>query len=247
MQSRVIKRGTFPFLMGLWALAAVTAATVSAAGAQEASPAPAPGVEPQKPARAASTSRPAGPRKTVAPKAAPRYFVEFRSRHAASYGHTFLAHGRLNAKGEIVDSEVAGLHPASESPVPWMIGHLVPVPSETGPSDGDLEDIYVSARYRVELSEAEYAKAASFIKKLQLNSPLWHAVMYNCNAWVADVAQFMGLKTPASTMLMPADFINGMREMNASNEPAETASFTSMREPIAPKEPTDLDSLSSMR
>ena len=28
-----------------------------------------------------------------------RYFVEFRSRYALSYGHTFLEHGRLNDKG----------------------------------------------------------------------------------------------------------------------------------------------------
>src|SRR5687767_5467638 len=30
-----------------------------------------------------------------------RYFVEFRSRYALSYGHTFLVHGRLNEKGEV--------------------------------------------------------------------------------------------------------------------------------------------------
>jgi hypothetical protein len=247
MQSRMHKRGRLLFLVGLWAFAGVGGANVSAVSAQEAGPAPASSVEPQKPARAARASQPSSRRKTVAPKSAPRYFVEFRSRYAASYGHTFLAHGRLNAKGEIVESEVAGLHPATESAVPWMIGHLVPVPSETGPSDGDLEDIYISARYRVELSEADYAKTAAFIKKQQLNSPLWHAVMYNCNAWVADVAQFMGLKTPSSTMLMPAEFIESMRELNASRDPAETASFTSMREPVAPKEPVELDSLSSMR
>jgi hypothetical protein len=173
--------------------------------------------------------------------------VEFRSRYAASYGHTFLAHGRLNAKGEIADSEVAGLHPATESSVPWMIGHLVPVPSETGPSDGDLEDIYVSARWRIELNEADYAKLAEFIKERKANSPLWHAVWYNCNAWVADIARFMGLRTPGSTLLMPADFINGMRELNEGHEPATTASFSSMREANPAAESGARDSFSSMR
>ena len=51
----------------------------------------------------------------------------------------------------------------------------------------------------------------------------------------ADVAQFMGLKTPASTTLIPSEFIDGMRELNTSKDPAETASFTSMREPLAPR------------
>ena len=223
------KRGILPLLVGFCTLAIATGMNLPAAHAQEAgTPAPST-VEQQTPAPAPSASRAKKRKAVVAPKAAPRYFVEFRSRYAASYGHTFLAHGRLNAKGEIVDSEVAGLHPATDSSVPWMIGHLVPVPSETGPSDGDLEDIYVSARYRVELNEEEYAKTSAFIKNLQANSPLWHAVWYNCNAWVADVAKFMGLRTPSSTLLMPADFINGMRELNASEEPATTASFSSMR------------------
>jgi hypothetical protein len=130
------------------------------------------------------------------------YFVEFRSRYAASYGHTFLVHGRLNANGEVgqlAPDQVAGLHPATESPTPWMIGHVVPVPSETGPSDGDLEEQYVSARFRVMLSEPEYRTVVAHIRERQKNSPLWHAVLYNCNAWVGDIARFMGLKAPADT------------------------------------------------
>src|SRR3954470_569712 len=90
-------------------------------------------------------------------KDAERYFVEFRSRYALSYGHTFLVHGRLNAKGEVAQLTpelVAGLHPKGEGPQLWTVGHVMPVPSETGPSDGDLEEEYVSARFRVLLSEA---------------------------------------------------------------------------------------------
>jgi hypothetical protein len=252
MQDRSNTRGRL--LVGIFALAMVTGFEIPTARAQDATPLsdtttpPTAAAEPHRPARTANPSRATNRRKVaVAPKGEPRYFVEFRSRYAASYGHTFLAHGRLNAKGEIAESEVAGLHPATESSVPWMIGHLVPVPSETGPSDGDLEDIYVSARWRVELNQAEYAKIAEFIKDRQANSPLWHAVWYNCNAWVADVAHYMGLRTPASTLIMPADFINGMRELNDGQEPATTASFSSMREHNATQETGPVDSLSSTR
>jgi hypothetical protein len=150
-----------------------------------------------------------------------RYFVEFRSRYAASYGHTFLVHGRLNEKGEIgqlTPDQVAGLGPATESPVPWMIGHVVPVPSSTGPGDGDLEDEYVSARFRVLLSEAEYRRVVAHIRERQKASPLWHAALYNCNAWVGDIARFMGLKAPANTWQFPAEFINEMREMNSGQQ-----------------------------
>ena len=99
---------------------------------------------------------------------------------------TPLPFRRLDSRGRIIAREVAGLHPAGDSPVPWMIGHVVPVRSETGPSDGDLEEKYVSARYRVVLSAAEYAKVTAFIRQLQANSPLWSAVAYNCNAFVAE-------------------------------------------------------------
>ena len=169
----------------------------------------------------ASTTGTKGKKAVYAP--AGQYFIDFRARHALSYGHTFAMFGRLDSRGRIIEREVAGLHPAGDSPVPWMIGHVVPVRSETGPSDGDLEEKYVSARYRVVLSAAEYAKVTAFIRQLQANSPLWSAVAYNCNAFVADIARYMGLKTPSSTLLYPADFINKLRDLNAGRERAAMA------------------------
>jgi hypothetical protein len=144
------------------------------------------------------------------------YYIEFRARSAQSYGHTFSIYGRLNGNGKIATKTVAGLHPFSESPLPWMVGHFVLVPSETGASDGDTEDQYVIGRFRVALSAEEYKKVVGYIKKLQSNSPVWHAVLYNCNAFVGDIARFMGMETPTSTLLMPADYINGLRDLNIS-------------------------------
>jgi hypothetical protein len=152
----------------------------------------------------------------VAPALAKPYYIEFRSRSAQSYGHTFSMYGRLNGQGKIASKTVAGLHPFSESTVPWMVGHLFIVPSETGASDGDTEDEYVTARFRVVMNQEEYKKVTNFIKGLQKKSPVWHAVLYNCNAFVGDIAKFMGMEVPTSTMLMPADYINGLRDLNIS-------------------------------
>lgn len=74
------------------------------------------------------------------------YALEFRARNAQSYGHTFSIHGRVSAQGKFISPQVSGLHPATESPLPWMIGHVVAVPSETGASDGDMEDQYEAGR-----------------------------------------------------------------------------------------------------
>ena len=142
------------------------------------------------------------------------YYIEFRSRSAQSYGHTFSMHGRLNASGKIMSRTVSGLHPVSESPIPWMVGHFVLVPSDTGPSDGDTEDQYVTARFRINLTEAENARLMAYIRDLKAKSPVWHAVLYNCNAFVGDIARFMGMETPSSTMLMPEEYISSLREMN---------------------------------
>jgi len=150
----------------------------------------------------------------VAPQTAKHYFIEFRARAAQSYGHTFSIYGRINAQGKIVSSQVAGLHPFTESAIPWMIGHVVLVPSEIGPSDGDTEDQYVLARFRVVLNEAEYKKVTTFIKQLQDKSPVWHAVLYNCNAFVGDIARFMGFETPTSTLAMPQEYIDKLRDLN---------------------------------
>ncbi|MGA9197535.1 MAG: hypothetical protein WB037_20790, partial [Pseudolabrys sp.] len=38
------------------------------------------------------------------------YFVEFRARSAASYGHMYVLYGQVNGHGEIVKSDIAGLH-----------------------------------------------------------------------------------------------------------------------------------------
>jgi hypothetical protein len=144
------------------------------------------------------------------------YYVEFRARSAHNYGHTFLIHGRLGANGGTATKIVAGLHPATESPVPWMIGHFLAVPSETGASDGDTEDQYVIARFRVALTTEEYKKVVGYIKALQAKSPVWHAVLYNCNAFIGDIAADMGMEKPGSTMHMPAAYINELRDLNIS-------------------------------
>jgi hypothetical protein len=145
-------------------------------------------------------------------------FIEFRSRYALSYGHTFVVFGRLNARGEVGEIKpdmVAGLHPKGDTSTPWTVGHMIPVPADTGYSDGDLEEEYVSNRFRVTLSEEQYAKLVAHIRHKQANSPLWHAALYNCNLWTGEIAQYLGLKT-GFHWLPPAEYIQKIRDMNSS-------------------------------
>ena len=90
-----------------------------------------------------------------------RYFIEFRSRYAYTYGHSLVIFGRLNQAGQMVNPEVAGLAPKSDDPSVYVLGHVAPVPASTGWTDGDLEDVYRSASWRVMLTEAEYRKVVA--------------------------------------------------------------------------------------
>ena len=208
-----VRLGAFALLSFLGLAALVTPTSIDVARAQSPAVTLDPGVKaeyaayPRGKSRRRAAYRQAG-------QTGGKYFVEFRSRYALSYGHTYAAFGRLNAAGQIISSEVAGLHPAGESSAPWMLGHLIPVPSETGPSDGDLEEKYVSARYRVTMDEAEYSKVVGKIRQMQASTPLWSATLYNCNSFVGDIARFMGLSASTSTLQVPEAYITSLRRIN---------------------------------
>jgi hypothetical protein len=160
-------------------------------------------------------------------KLAGRYFVDFRARTAATYGHAFVWYGRLTDRGKVGKIEVAGLHPASDSPIPYILGHIIPVPSETGKSYGDLDEQYLTANYRVYLSEADAKAVFAYIQQKQANSPLWWNGVYNCTRFVADIAEFMGLKAPAtSTWMYPETFINSLKEVNGGRHEVALAAST---------------------
>ena len=50
------------------------------------------------------------------------------------------------------------------------------------------------------------------MREMQRSTPMWHALVYNRNAFVGDIARFMGLEAPVSHWLMPRDYINGIRQ-----------------------------------
>jgi hypothetical protein len=173
------------------------------------------------------------------------YYVDFRARTAASYGHAFVWYGRADQK----QIEVAGVHPATESVVPYIIGHLIPVPAETGKSYGDLDEDYVTASYRVYMTEAEAKDVFAFIKRLESMSLVWNAATWNCVAFIQAVAIHMGLKVPGNHLLYPEDWVNQLRKLNggrrymsspavaqAPSKPASRAS-ASTEKPAAPANP----------
>src|SRR5687768_11585770 len=59
--------------------------------------------EPQPPAPAQAAA--------ANPEASGSYYIEFRTASIPAYGHSYIAYGRLNAKGQPADTRYADLHP----------------------------------------------------------------------------------------------------------------------------------------
>lgn len=214
----------FGFLVGLCALASAAVLEIPAANAQDTGATRAASAKRQTATPPAANATQSDAASKPAQNSGGGYFVEFRSRSAATYGHTFVWHGRVGDK--ISAKQIAGLHPSGSSSVTYMLGHIFPVASETGASDGDTEAKYMTAKYRVVIGEAEYRRVAARIKEMQATSPLWNAAVYNCNAFAADIARFMGLETP-NIWGLPEDFINELRKMNSKRP--RTAALSSQR------------------
>ncbi len=97
--------------------------------------------------------------------------------------------------------------------VPFVLGHLVPVPAETGASYGDLDPQYLTANYRVYMNEADGKRVFAYIRKLQSTHKLWNEMTSNCTTFMGEIATFMGLKTPFY-LKVPEDYVNELRKMN---------------------------------
>jgi hypothetical protein len=146
------------------------------------------------------------------------YYVDFRARTAASYGHAFVWFGKTSER----QVEVAGLHPAGDT-LPYVLGHLMWVPAETGASYGDLDPQYLTASYRVYLSATDARKVFSHIKHLQATSPVWNAETTNCTSFIGRIASFMGLKTPFH-LLMPETYVNQLKALNGGRQTVQLTS-----------------------
>jgi hypothetical protein len=159
-------------------------------------------------------AKPAPPSTAKRTSAKGPYYVDFRARTAASWGHAFVWYGKTSER----QVEVAGLTPKGDE-VEYVIGYMTLVPSETGASYGDLDPQYLTANYRVYLNEADAKRVFAYIKKLQASSPVWNAETFNCTSFIGDIASYMGLKTP-SRWLRPENYVNRLKEMNGGRQVA---------------------------
>ncbi len=88
-------------------------------------------------------------------------------------------------------------------------GMLMPVPSETGASDGDLEEKYVTARYRVWLTRPSTKMSTPISASCRLIRRLWNALWNNCVGFRPQHRRIMGLKVPTARLAGAGGFRHG--------------------------------------
>ena len=151
------------------------------------------------------------------------YYVEFRAAENGVYGHSYLAHGRLDRLGRPATAHYADVHPTGELPSA-VLGHFLPMNATTQPDPETLR-LPVVSRYRLALNTQQYQHLIMAIARTRAAVQGWSILGYNCNDFIADVARSMGLRAP-NPLTRPYHFIPELRRMNrAAHSPARTVLF----------------------
>jgi hypothetical protein len=145
-------------------------------------------------------------------RGAKRFYVEFRVATIGAYGHSYVAYGTLNSRGEPAQTHYADLHPTGNYAL-MALGHVLPVPANTE-WNPEVLALPVASSYRKNLSAAEYQKLIAAVSRAKANKqPVWHAIANNCNHFVAELARAIGLRAP-SDLHLSYSFVPALRALN---------------------------------
>jgi len=140
------------------------------------------------------------------------HFVEFRARDGLS-GHTYVVYGKTDRRGRILMARAAGFFPDGEL-AETALTVFLPFPGEVGLQPADRRDP-PTAIYRLYIDAGAYARLVATVNRFRKTKRAWHLLLFNCNAFVARVAQSIGLRVPTS-LVLPNEFI---RELYLLNRP----------------------------
>jgi hypothetical protein len=138
------------------------------------------------------------------------HFVEFRARDGLS-GHTYVVYGKTDRRGRILMARAAGFFP-SGALAESALTVFLPFPGQVGLQPADRRDP-PSAIYRLYLDADAYARVVATVERFRKSKRAWHLLVFNCNAFVARVAQSFGLRVPTS-LVLPNEFIRDLYLLN---------------------------------
>ena len=147
-------------------------------------------------------------------------FVDFHARPGPDLvGHSFIVYGRLDARGRVIEADVAGLYTRERL---YGVGLFIPLRGFVG---AEKEDWTVKSTvvYRRYLTFRQLSDLKAAVWRVRASQPAWHLLFLNCNDFVGEIANAIGLRRPPSLML-PVIYVSMLRAMNDPNVRAGTCS-----------------------
>ena len=136
--------------------------------------------------------------------------VDFHARSGPDLvGHAFIVYGRLDGRGGIASAHVAGFYTNEQH---YFKGLLFPLPGFVG---SEKEDIAFKSAvvYRRILTEGELRELRLGIARVKAMQHSWHLLFFNCNDFVGEIAELIGLHRPPSVQL-PVSYVAALGAMN---------------------------------
>ena len=156
-------------------------------------------------------------RSEPASKGSGGYYVEFRVAQIGTYGHSYAVYGSHKGRPNYAD-----LHPVGGYAV-MALGHVIPVPANTE-WDSEVLNLPIAAKYRRTLNSQQYQKLVAKVRSLRAKAGYWNAVTNNCNHFIGELAQAVGLRVPA-TFQVSYTFVPALRVLN-ENQAEQTGDRT---------------------
>jgi hypothetical protein len=154
---------------------------------------------------------------TPSEKSAGRHYVEFRVGMIGTYGHSYAVYGIEGGKQNYAD-----LHPMGGY-AGMAVGHVLPVPANTE-WNPDVLKLPIVARYRRSLGADQYRKLLAAVQAGKANNArYWNALTNNCNHFIGQLAQAVGLRVPAQFQLSYS-FVPALKELNEDDKKGAAAS-----------------------
>ncbi|MCB1386140.1 MAG: hypothetical protein KDJ80_09400 [Nitratireductor sp.] len=142
------------------------------------------------------------------------YYIEIRMRQTPlmPVGHTYVAYGRLDAAGEIMDEKLIMLAPFGGY-VGAAMASGVPMPGVLTPHPDDCR-IRPDLAYRVSLNAQRYEMLLKEIRKAKADKPSYLLFANNCNHFMTRIAGSVGIKPPANIYVPAVRYLHDMIEAN---------------------------------
>ena len=158
--------------------------------------------------------RPRPPRISAVAPEATSFYIDIRAREeAGGFGHSNLALGTVNQSGHEQQTVLVGFVPRSADDDRWS-RFAIPVTGSVGVTRSDFVQ-QPAARFRVTISKTNYFRAVNKIYSLRSTWKTYDLLVHNCNGFVGQIANSVGLRTPMMTAQLPIRYVAELRGLNS--------------------------------